>query len=161
MNNRFCPRHHGILILAMGFLPVCGIVFASLSISTCKDNLPAQSLYSVTMVDRDPVGDDASLISHYNGSSDFTFNFATAWFPPPATSSAESGLVVRVVECNPDHNNCSKAPHPQWGNMGAFAVVNATLRGPSSLSAEHVDMSKITWSGADSPPQSEKVCHMQ
>merc|ERR1719174_2322472 len=41
--------------------------------------------------------------------------------------------------------------------MGAFAVVKATLRGPSSLSAEHVDMSKITWSGADSPPQSNKI----
>ena len=126
---------------------------------TCKDskNLPAQSIYSVTIIDRDPVGDDAALISHVNGSSDFNFNFATAWFPPPSSSSAESGLVVRVVECNPDHNNCSKVAHPQWGNMGAFAVVQAALGGGSSLSAEHIDMSKISWSGAKPPPQSQKV----
>ena len=141
-----------------GFIAVL-CTFATL---TCQDtdNLPAQSVYSVTIADRDPVGNDAALISHVNGSSDFTFNFATAWFPPPSSSSAESGLVVRVVECNPDHNNCSKAHHPQWGNMGAFAVVQADLRGPGPLSAEHIDMSKISWNGANAPPQSKKVRHV-
>ena len=71
-----------------------------------------QHMYSVTVTDRDPVPDDAALISHLNGSSDFNFNFATAWWPRfsrseegDKTSEISDGLVVRVVECNPDHHS--------------------------------------------------------
>jgi hypothetical protein len=38
------------------------------------------------------------LKAHVNHSSDFTFNFATAWFPP-VSGKGPDGLVVRVVEC--------------------------------------------------------------
>lgn len=74
-----------------------------------------------------------SFVSHVNGSSDFTFNFATAWFPAPgsrtergayvsdtAASASEvavpttEGLVVRVVECSPNHHPCPNATHPEW-----------------------------------------------
>ena len=52
------------------------------------------------------------------GSSDFTFNFATAWFPPAPGSKSADGLVVRVVECNPDHHTCPGVKHPEWSNAG-------------------------------------------
>jgi hypothetical protein len=63
--------------------------------------LPKQAVYSVVVTRRDPVPDNAALISHVNHTSTFNFSFTTAWFPAPPTGSNGSdlgeGLVVRVV----------------------------------------------------------------
>jgi hypothetical protein len=40
-------------------------------------------LVSWLLQDVDPVSNNAALVSFVNKSSDFTFNFATAWFPAP------------------------------------------------------------------------------
>jgi predicted GH43/DUF377 family glycosyl hydrolase len=105
----------------------------------------------VRVLVRDPLPDEAALISHVNGSSAFTFNFATAWFPPPSGSTTD-GLVVRVVECNPDHHACPNASHPQWSNAGAMAIVPASLS-RENISAAFVDYNAVTWAGATAPPQ--------
>jgi hypothetical protein len=47
---------------------------------------PRASLNRISWLvqDVDPIANDAALVSFVNKSSDFTFNFATAWFPAPA-----------------------------------------------------------------------------
>lgn len=159
---------------------------ASSAQSTCSGG-PRQHHYDVSVLARDAVGGGRSLISKANGSSDFTYNFNTAWFPPPlhgAHSAYDDGLVVRVVDCNPNHMNCSAFPHQNWANMGGLAVVNASLRrgargsnsahnsahngdredhgggGPESpqfppLSAAHVTEAAITWAGGTPPLPSD------
>ena len=100
----------------------------------------------------------APLISHASGSSDFTFNFATAWFPLPKSSDTDNstdGLVVRCVECNPDHHSCAgRQLHPEWSNAGALALVGATLPATGTLSVEHISYSDVFWAGTAPPPRS-------
>lgn len=114
-------------------------------------NLAKQAMYSATILDLDPVGDDAALIAKVNGSSDFTFNFATAWFPGPEDSKIPDGLVVRVVECNPDHHPCPGVHHPEWSNAGAITINRADLPGTGPLRVDHVSYSNVTWAGTSGP----------
>ena len=118
----------------------------------CSSEYARQSEYDVVVIERDAVEDWAALISHTNGSSDFQFNFATAWFPAPSIGQPD-GLVVRVVECNPDHHACPNASHPEWSNAGALAVVPAALT-DSPLSTAHITTQFISWAGAQAPPRS-------
>ena len=111
-----------------------------------------QEMYNVRVVDRDPMTDGAAFISHVNGSSAFNFNFATAWFPPPEGSSAADGLVVRVVECNPNHHSCPNATHREWSNAGAITVIPAGLPLDGPLTAKYINASAVTWAGAAAPP---------
>lgn len=117
---------------------------------------PKQHVYTISVVERDAAADDGALISHVNGSSDFNFNFATAWFPPPEGSAESDGLVVRVVECSPNHHKCPNATHPEWSNAGALTIVAAKLpaAGEAPLSAAHVKESMVTWGGTAAPPRS-------
>ena len=96
------------------------------------------------------------MISHVNGTSDFTFNFATAWFPaPPGGSSGDTeGLVVRVVECNPDHHPCPNVSHPEWSNAGAVTIVPASLPADGPLTTAHITAELVSWNGATPPPHS-------
>lgn len=126
-----------------------------------SSGLPRQHRYTVTVEQRDAASrDDGSLISYVNKTSDFAFNFAATWFPLPQHQSPISetdGLVVRVVECNPNHHSCANASHPQWTNAGALAVVQANLSGNLSNfvpTVEHVSMEQIRWPGVQPPPQS-------
>ena len=84
------------------------------SYPNCTSGGERQGVYSVKVLQRDPVPNDAAFISYVNESSDFTFNFATAWFPSVPGSKTPDGLVVRVVECNPDHHSCAGVKHPEW-----------------------------------------------
>mmetsp|Transcript_22140 Transcript_22140/g.33465 ORF Transcript_22140/g.33465 Transcript_22140/m.33465 type:complete len:403 (-) Transcript_22140:93-1301(-) len=101
----------------------------------CSDTLPKQGSYSVIVTERDAVGNGgASLISKINGSSEFQYNFAAAWFP----AGQEEGLIVRVVD---------PQRHPEWTNAGALAVV--TLHATQKpFWAERVTSNGITWAGA-------------
>jgi predicted GH43/DUF377 family glycosyl hydrolase len=129
--------------------------------------------YSVSVLKRDPLPDDRSLVSHRNGSSDFQFNFASAWFPLPEGGGSggggggqgkghgnrTDGLVVRVVECNPDHHSCAnRTTHPEWTNAGALTVVEAAFpadaSGGASLSVAHISAADVTFAGATPPPRS-------
>ena len=113
--------------------------------------LHAASNYAVTVLSRDPVPGGASLISRKNGSSAFNYSFTTGWFPAPAGSPSPDGLVVRVVECNPNHHSCAGVAHPEWTNAGALAVVGASLAG-SAPRADLVSPDAVQWVGAPSPP---------
>ena len=143
--------------------------------------LPRQARYSVAILDADPVRPKGNaLISHANGTSSFAFNFATAWFPMPksrvtrgggraagagagaggasaAFASATDGLVVRVVECNPDHHPCpgpgGGVKHPEWSNAGALTINRATLPADGPPSVEHVGYDRVTWAGHPAPPR--------
>ena len=124
--------------------------------------LPRQARYSVAILDPDPVRPKGNaLISHANGTSDFAFNFATAWFPMPtgpggvsaAFAGATDGLVVRVVECNPDHHPCRGVRHPEWSNAGALTVNRATLPADGAPTVEHVGYERVTWAGHTAPPR--------
>lgn len=118
------------------------------------DDLPLQSKYRVTVTRRDVRPDMTPLVSHGKNSV-FTFNFASAWFPPPAAASAGGvdGLVVRVVECNPDHHSCANTTHQEWSNAGALAVIAANL---SSGQAEPIGEANIIWPGMTPPPPSNR-----
>lgn len=131
---------------------LCLLVGADSPYPNCSSDGEKQHIYSVNVVDRDPVGDNAAFISHKNGSSDFIFNFATAWFPSfSENGEASDGLIVRVVECSPNHHPCPNATHPEWSNAGALTVVSANLE-TSVLEASHVTYDSVTWAGA-SPPE--------
>eukprot|EP00040_Diaphanoeca_grandis_P019924 m.105545 g.105545 ORF g.105545 m.105545 type:complete len:396 (-) comp27658_c0_seq1:463-1650(-) len=114
-----------------------------------------QHEYTVSVTARDPLADDKAFISHINGSSDFNYNFATAWFPPvPGTADGyEDGLIVRVVECNPNHHSCASAAHQEWSNAGALTVVaaNVTASG-TTMTSKHITVKDVTWGGGPSPP---------
>jgi predicted GH43/DUF377 family glycosyl hydrolase len=104
------------------------------------------------VVQRDAVPGGAALISWVNGSSMFNYSFNTAWFPAPAGSRMyEDGLVVRVVECNPNHHSCAGVPHPEWTNAGALAVVAASLSSPTPW-AQTVTLANVSWVGTAPPP---------
>lgn len=109
------------------------------------------STYDVTVVVRDAIASGSSLISRKNGSSAFNYSFTTGWFPAPAGSAHEDGLVVRVVECNANHHSCAGVDHPEWTNSGALAVVGAALSG-AAPSAEFVSAANVSWLGVDAPP---------
>lgn len=111
----------------------------------------AASDYRVTVVARDTLLTGSSLISRINGSSAFNYSFTTAWFPSPPGSPHADGLVVRVVECNPDHHSCAGVAHPEWTNAGALAVVGAALSGTTPF-AEFVSLANVSWMGASAPP---------
>ena len=126
-------------------------VLASLVVAARGDcgEFPRQADFAVSVVERAAAPLGASLVSFANGSSAFNFSFTTAWF----TSKGVDGLVVRVVECNPNHHSCAGVAHPEWSNAGALAVVRASLdaRG-GPISAERVTAANISWAGARSPP---------
>ena len=117
-----------------------------------------QAVYSVSVTERDPVPHNAALVSHVNGSSEFNFSFTTAWFPAPKPdpTGGGEGLIIRVVECNPNHHSCDGVPHPQWTNAGALAVVSASLPadGVPKIN-ERVTTANIQWPGCSGPPQSQ------
>ena len=115
--------------------------------------LPARAApaYAVAVLDRDATASGSSLISRLNGTSAFNYSFTTGWFPAPAGSPHPDGLVVRVVECNPDHHSCAGVDHPEWTNAGALAVVGAALAGPAPY-AEYVSPASVNWMGAGAPP---------
>ena len=104
---------------------------------------PKQQHYAVLVTQRAAAPDGASLISFANGSTAFNFSFTTAWFP----SGSEDGLIVRVVECNPDHHSCAGVAHPEWTNAGALAVVRATLPTSGPLSAERITPASVDGDG--------------
>ena len=112
--------------------------------------LPKQAAYSVVVTERAAAPGGAALISHANGTTAFNFSFTTAWFP---SASGGDGLIVRVVECNPDHHSCAGVAHPEWSNAGALAVVRASLPARGALSAEPVTAAALSWLGAAAPPR--------
>ena len=116
---------------------------------------PRQADYAVTVTQRAAAPDSAALISHVNGTSVFNFSFTTAWFPAASGGGGGGGdgLIVRVVECNPDHHSCAGVAHPEWSNAGALAVIRASLPAAGPLSAEPVTLANITWLGAPAPPR--------
>jgi hypothetical protein len=122
-----------------------------------SSTFPKQNMYSVEVTIRDPVPDGAALVSHVNRSSEFNFSFTTAWFPAPESdpTGKGEGLIVRVVECNPNHHSCEGVPHPQWTNAGALAVVSASLPadGVPKIN-ERVTSANVQWPGCDGPHQS-------
>ncbi len=107
----------------------------------------------MVVVARDAVPTGASLISRKNGSSSFNYSFTTGWFPAANkhNSAHPDGLVVRVVECNPDHHSCAGVDHLEWTNAGALAVVGAALSG-ATPSADHVSAANVSWMGTAPPP---------
>ncbi len=116
---------------------------------------PRQQEYAVTVEDRDPVGGGAPLISNQGGTSDFAFTFGAAWFPGGMQDGdSPDGLVMRTVECNPNHYNCSSTAHPEWGNAGAIAFVRADISA-SPPRADHVGESSVQWPGCNGPPPSD------
>jgi predicted GH43/DUF377 family glycosyl hydrolase len=112
---------------------------------------PKQSDYTVTVIQRAAAPFGSSLISLKNGTSDFNFSFTTAWFPYKTT---QDGLIVRVVECNPNHHSCAGVLHPEWTNAGALTVVNAVLNSNEPLTSDKVTIDNVTWMGTDAPPSS-------
>ena len=63
----------------------------------CNSTYPQQDQFAVRVVDRNPYG--RPLVT----SSEFPFNFNTAWFPAPDSSGVSDGLIVRVQEnCTPN-----------------------------------------------------------
>jgi predicted GH43/DUF377 family glycosyl hydrolase len=124
---------------------------AALLTAQLSASLAASLSYSVSVVARDAVPTGSSLISHQNGSSAFNYSFTTGWFPAPAGSAHPDGLIVRVVECNPDHHSCAGVDHPEWTNAGALAVVGAALSG-AFPSSDYVSAANVSWLGATAPP---------
>lgn len=62
------------------------------------------------------------------------------------------GLIVRVVECNPDHHACPNATHPEWTNAGALTAVHATLS-DDKVNAQFISESNVFWAGVSPPPR--------
>ena len=116
---------------------------------SCGATTLASRSYNVTVQNRDPVGNDSSLISRINGSSSFNYSFNTAWFQPPSGSPHPDGLIVRVVECNPNHHSCFGVDHPEWTNAGALAVISGNL---PVFTTEKVTLQNISWMGIQNPP---------
>eukprot|EP00051_Salpingoeca_urceolata_P021901 m.349980 g.349980 ORF g.349980 m.349980 type:complete len:405 (+) comp19885_c0_seq3:512-1726(+) len=112
---------------------------------------PHQAQYEVFVVDRP----NHPLISAGNGSnhSAFRFSFAATWFNTPQQGQ---GLVVRVVECNPDHQpDCGQSRNPQWVNAGALAVTRVKLD-DAQPTAEFLGYDNVTWLSAQPPKGSEQ-----
>lgn len=105
--------------------------------------------FSVVVTQRAAAPGGAALISYANRTSAFNFSFTTAWFP---AAGGGDGLVVRVVECNPDHHSCAGVAHPEWTNAGALAVVRASLPADGPLASEPVTLANVSWMGAAAPP---------
>lgn len=116
---------------------------------SCGATTLASRSYNVTVLNRDPVGNDSSLISRINGSSSFNYSFTTAWFQPPSGSPHSDGLIVRVVECNPNHHSCAGVDHPEWTNAGALAVISSNL---TVFTTEKVTLQNVSWMGIQDPP---------
>lgn len=110
--------------------------------------LEKQHRYDVTIAQRNAVNENGtSLISHSNGTSDFQYNFAAAWFranPNKKNNSNDpssiDGLVVRLVDWK---------VHPEWVNAGALAIVPAE---GFPHAAAHITESMVTWAGSSSLP---------
>jgi hypothetical protein len=130
-------------------LVATAVTAASPAPSNCSGG-SRQAMYSVLVSQRSAMPNNAALISHVNGSSHFNFSFTTAWFPAPPGGS--EGLVVRNVECNPNHHSCAGVQHPEWTNAGALAVVTADLGGAGPPSAGFVSLDNVTWVGAPQAP---------
>ena len=105
--------------------------------------------YTVTVLDRAAAPSGAALISFANGTTAFNFSFTTAW----VNSTRGEGLIVRSVECNPDHHSCAGVEHPEWSNAGALAAVRASLPADGPLVSERVPAANVSWMGAAAPPR--------
>ena len=130
---------------------VANFSFVPLRSGSSGDSGGSAPTYTVSVLARDAIASGSSLISRENGTSAFNYSFTTGWFPAPAGSPYPDGLVVRVVECNPDHHSCEGVEHPEWTNAGALAVVGAALAG-ATPSAEFVSPANVSWLGVDAPP---------
>ena len=110
---------------------------------------------TLTVEDRDPVGGGAPLISNQGGTSDFAFTFGAAWFPGGMQDGdSPDGLVMRTVECNPNHYNCSSAAHPGVGERRRDRF-RAGRHFASPPRADHVGESSVQWPGCNGPPPSD------
>lgn len=114
MSSRAHDARLGALLLAL-------LLALPLAADADCGAFPRQAAFDVSVVERAAAPLGASLISRANGSSHFNFSFTSAWF----SSEGIDGLVVRNVECNPDHHSCAGVAHPGWSNAGALAVVCA------------------------------------
>ena len=90
-----------------------------------------------------------AVISYENGTSDFRYNFNTAYFPAPPDGGPD-GLVIRVQHT------------PQVGSHSGLAVVRR-VGGPSSMRFEHVSESKLLIrcpgiNGSSAPPTHDEPC---
>ena len=130
-------------------LPAALALYFALSINGDCGAFPRQ--YTVSVLERAAAPNGGALISFANGSTAFNFSFTTAWVP---YGSAEDALIVRVVECNPNHHSCAGVAHPEWTNAGALAVVRASLPAAGPLTSERVTGANISWMGTVSPPPS-------
>ena len=117
-------------------------------LATLLSSTLAASNYNVAVVARNAIPTGSSLISRVNGSSAFNYSFTTGYF----SSAGADGLVVRVVECSPNHHSCAGVAHPEWTNAGALAVVGASLSSGAAPSADFVSAAAVTWAGAPAPP---------
>jgi len=135
-------------MLARVALTASLVALSSLSARGDCGAFPRQASFAVAVTARAAAPGGAALISHVNGTTAFNFSFTTAWFP----AADGDGLVVRVVECNPNHHSCAGVAHPEWTNAGALAVVRAALPAGGPLSAERVTAANISWMGAAAPP---------
>eukprot|EP00756_Hemistasia_phaeocysticola_P046496 Hpha_TRINITY_DN20280_c0_g1::TRINITY_DN20280_c0_g1_i1::g.168285::m.168285 len=117
----------------------------------CSEGLSKQGEYSVVVLQRDAVQGGGALISHANNSA-FNFSFTTAWFPVPGGGD---GLIVRNVECNPNHHSCAGVQHPEWTNAGALAVVRADLSGNAPPRVSPVTDASVFWPGTSPPPHGD------
>ena len=131
--------------------PWGGCFFAGVLLLLGPSVLCAPS-YTVNVTERDAGEAGSSVISRINKTSDFNYSFTTAWFNSPPGSPFPDGLIVRVVECNPDHHSCEGVAHPEWTNAGALTVVAANISSTAPPVSQHVTLSNVTWAGAQAPP---------
>ena len=127
---------------------ICSHNISSASNSNCIDRPPKQGMYNVKVVERDSFSkNDSSWISKTNGTSDFQFNFAAAWFPRHNTMGEEmrDGLVVRLVDME---------KHPEWSNAGALAIIRASMK-ENRIWAEHITEDHVTWEGSKFHPSKD------
>ena len=119
--------------------------------SNCTgSSYPWQGSFDVRLVHRNLI----PIVSNWNntgGTSDFNFNFNTAYFPAP---NGGDGLVVRVMECADNGVQSCPGPlnvtHPEWANAGAMVIVHANLSAvPPTV--DHVSLAGVTWAGASAP----------
>ena len=127
----------------------------------CTARPPRQHEFAVRVVARNPIPTGGALISHKNGTSSFAFAFTTAWFPPHRTNRSwdgkqgvKDGLIVRVVECNDDHQHhpCQNMTHPEWTNAGVarwLSVVSADLSARACQRSRSHMSAKRTCSGQE------------
>ena len=120
--------------------------------SNCSDGLEAQEKFDVEVTDRDPVAGGGPLIGRSHRA--FNFSFTTAWFPGEVAGTRTDGLIVRVVECNPNHHSCAGVAHPEWTNAGALTVVRANLSATAPPTAADVSEASVFWAGTAPPPRS-------